>query len=534
MSAPLLFLSKRAAALIAMAASLMAAVAVMQHYLRGRLYYPNVVIGTRDNMSLEFLNEGVSRVEECQAIAATIANTVRAGCPTCRIVKQQCTAELESRHRKLLSDEPIPAPSSRFPKGIVAYLSDDPELALASCRDAERQASAGPGYRATCFPPDSRRPLFATPIPQSQSTLESATRGLFLLILTALASAFTGFLILRYQDLHGHWSSDPVDAGPQKFHATPTPRIGGLGVMAGLLISGAALRVIERGSSSEPFGYLVFASLPAFLGGISEDATKSVSVAARLALTMLAAAAGVWFLGAVIPRLDVPGFDALLKWAPFAIAFTVFAVGGVANSINIIDGYNGLAAGHSIIALAAFAWVSAVVGDEFLFFSALAMAGALIGFLVWNYPGGRIFLGDGGAYLLGFWLGETGVLIVARHPEVSPWFPMLLLVYPIFETVFSMYRRKVVQGLSPGRPDRHHLHQMIYGYLTRRMPSASEDPTRTNSRVAPFGWLMTLACAIPAVAFWRQTQWLVTASAVFCAAYLLIYGWLSRSKGDRA
>src|SRR4029077_20088982 len=105
--------------------------------------------------------------------------------------------------------------------------------------------------------------------------------------------------------------------------------------------------------------------------------------------------------------------------------------------------------------------------DGFLFTSALAMAGALLGFLFWNYPKGKIFLGDGGAYLLGFWLGELSVLLVMRHSEGSPWFPMLLLVYPIFETIFSMYRRKVVHGMSPGTPDNLHMHQVIYMGMTR-------------------------------------------------------------------
>ncbi|HEY6722286.1 MAG TPA: glycosyltransferase, partial [Burkholderiales bacterium] len=273
--------------------------------------------------------------------------------------------------------------------------------------------------------------------------------GFFVLLLSGLASAFACHLIVRYEALHAHWSHDHVEAGPQKFHAQPTPRIGGFGLAVGLFISGAVLLAKEQFLSDEQFGYLLLASLPAFLGGITEDVTKNVGVLARLALTMLAAAFGVWLLGAVIPRLDVPGFDPLLKWMPFAIAFSIFAVGGVVNAINIIDGYNGLASGHAVIVLAAMAYVSARVGDGFLLTSALAMIGALLGFLFWNYPKGKIFLGDGGAYLLGFWLAELSVLIVARHPEVSPWFPMLLLVYPIFETLFSMYRRKVVLGLSP-------------------------------------------------------------------------------------
>jgi UDP-N-acetylmuramyl pentapeptide phosphotransferase/UDP-N-acetylglucosamine-1-phosphate transferase len=242
-------------------------------------------------------------------------------------------------------------------------------------------------------------------------------------------------------------------------------------------------------------------------------------------LTMAAAAIGVVLLGAVIPRLDVPGFDSLLRWSPFAIAFTAFAVGGVANSINIIDGYNGLAAGHAVIVLAAIAWVSALVGDSFLLVSALAMIGALLGFLAWNYPMGKVFLGDGGAYLLGFWVGELSVLLVVRHSEVSPWFPMLLLVYPIFETLYSMYRRKIVQGLSPGQPDNLHMHQVIYMRVKSTQLDIS-DPTvliRLNNRVAPIGWATTLFCALLAILFWKETHRLMAASLIFCAIYVVLY-----------
>src|SRR5260221_7905829 len=153
------------------------------------------------------------------------------------------------------------------------------------------------------------------------------------------------------------------------------------------------------------------------------------------------------------------------------------------------------------------------------------MIAALLGFLAWNSPKGKIFLGDGGAYLLGFWLAELSVLLVARHPEVSPWFPMLLLVYPIFETLFSMYRRKFVQGQSPGQPDRMHMHQVIYMRLTRARADAS-DPTsmtRLNSLGAPYGWLIAFVCDLAAVILCRETRWLVTASIIFCVAYSLLY-----------
>src|SRR5712692_5570617 len=469
------------------------------HFLHGRVYYPHVVVESQENVRLEFLQQGLLKNEACQSAVATIADAIRASCPACR---------------------------------VATYLSDNKALALAACRETERLTGANGGVPATCFAPDTKRPI---PVKPQRFESGQVFSGLMILLLTGLISVFVGHLIVRYEALHARWSHDPAHTGPQKFHAAPTPRIGGLEVMAGLFVSGAVLLAIEPIASSEQFGYLLLASLPAFLGGITEDVTKNVGPLTRLLLTMLAAAFGVWLLGAVIPRLDVPGFDTLLKWAPFAIAFTMFAVGGVANSINIIDGYNGLAAGHAVIVLAAMAWVSALVGDDLVFTSALAMIGSLLGFLAWNYPKGRIFLGDGGAYLLGFWLAELSVLLVARHREISPWFPMLLLVYPIFETLFSMYRRKVVQGQSPGHPDRQHLHQVIYMRLTRARRDVSDPAslTRLNSMVAPFGWLMTLGCAVPALLLWEEARWLVAASFLFCGVYVALYLWLFFSRRGR-
>ena len=180
--------------------------------------------------------------------------------------------------------------------------------------------------------------------------IEQLATGLLLLLASGMAAAFAGYLIVRYETLHARWSIDPVAAAPQKSHATPTPRIGSLCLTAGLLVSEAVLLATGERETRDLLGLLLLAGIPAFLGGIAEDLTKNVRAAVRLLLNMLAAALGAILLGAVIPRLDVPGLDWLLIWSPFAIAFTAFAAGGVANSINIIDGYNGLAGGHAAIA----------------------------------------------------------------------------------------------------------------------------------------------------------------------------------------
>ena len=103
-----------------------------------------------------------------------------------------------------------------------------------------------------------------------------------------------------------------------------------------------------------------------------------------------------------------------------------------------------------------------------------------------NYPRGRIFLGDGGAYLVGLVLAVLSVLLVHRNSGVSPWFPLVLLAYPIWETLFSMYRRKA-RGHSTGRADALHLHSLVYRRVVRWRGFAGKpsDYVTRNSIASP-------------------------------------------------
>ncbi|CAB3940074.1 Phospho-N-acetylmuramoyl-pentapeptide-transferase [Achromobacter ruhlandii] len=175
--------------------------------------------------------------------------------------------------------------------------------------------------------------------------------------------------------------------------------------------------------------------------------------------------------------------------------------------------------------LAGFAYVSFYLGDRFLLIVALSTLGGVIGFLVWNYPRGHIFLGDGGAYFLGFIIGELSVLMLARHPQVSAWFPLLLCIYPVFETLFSIYRKKWLRGRSPGAPDGVHLHMLIYKRLVRWAIGSREmrHQTQRNSMTSPYLWLLSSLAVIPAVLFWQQPYILMLFTAVFSATYIVLY-----------
>lgn len=344
------------------------------------------------------------------------------------------------------------------------------------------------------------------------------------IIISALVSWLVTLLIIRFNHLHAGLTSDSDTTGVQKFHAHVVPRVGGVGLVLGVLAVGLWL-LYGNPSVGIMMLYLLVAAAPAFIGGLLEDLTKRVSVLNRLLLTMGAAVLGYWLLGAGLNRLDIPWLDVALQWWPVSLLLTVVAISGVANAVNIIDGFNGLAGIVGVMILGALAYVAYWCGDTFLWSSSAALAGALLGFLIWNYPRGLIFLGDGGAYFLGFMIGELSVLLVARNPEVSPWFPMLLVVYPVFETLFSIYRKKVLRGMSPGVPDGVHLHMLIYKRLVRWAVGSRDasDRTSRNALTSPYLWVLSSLAVGPAVLFWRSTPVLISFVFLFAVVYLWLY-----------
>ena len=476
--------------------------------------------GQPEPLALSFLFHSRPTLRDCEALTGNISRAVLKRCPQCRVKNIQCENTLDETRQTLLTDAPLATASGRMANGVILFLAANPELALAACQATEAQ-SATNGNPVKCYAANTTRTKPASPSVLTPQSL--------VLLFTAFAAAwFAGWLIIKYEHLHAHFSHDHVDSGPQKYHTEPTPRIGGLMLMFSLLASGGVMLFADALTDDREFGLLLLAGIPAFLGGLVEDVTKKVGVLERLLLTMLSGAVAAWLLGAVLQRLDMPGLDQAMLWLPFAVAFTVFAVGGIANATNIIDGYNGLAGGLAVIVLIALAYVAYLVGDSLVFASALALTGALLGFLVWNWPGGKIFLGDGGAYLIGFLLAGLSILLVTRNPEVSPWFPLLLLIYPVFETFFSIYRRKLKHGLSPGQPDNMHLHQLIHDNIIQRGERACTSGT--NHCVAKYLWIPAIVTSVLGVIFWQSTMALIAVTISFCVFYVVIYRKIMRRK----
>lgn len=207
---------------------------------------------------------------------------------------------------------------------------------------------------------------------------------------------------------------------------------------------------------------------------------------------------------------------------------------GLTHAFNLIDGYNGLAGLVAILIGLSYAYVSFKLGDREMLIMSVCLVAATAGFLLLNYPRGLIFAGDGGAYFWGFSLALIGIMLVQRHPEVSPWYPLLLLIYPIWETLFSAYR-KLARGQSPGMADALHLHQLVYHRLVRSV--FDEDEAKMllsrNNRTTPYLIVFTGFAVVPATLFWNNTLLLIIAIVLFALSYCLAYFLIVRFKLPR-
>jgi UDP-N-acetylmuramyl pentapeptide phosphotransferase/UDP-N-acetylglucosamine-1-phosphate transferase len=232
-----------------------------------------------------------------------------------------------------------------------------------------------------------------------------------------------------------------------------------------------------------------------------------------------------WLLGLGVARTGFETVDGWLAVMPYAtVLFAALAIGGLPHAFNIIDGYNGLAGTVAVLVCLAISHVALQVGDRQLAAMVICLVGATFGFLVWNYPRGKIFAGDGGAYVWGMVIAVACVTLVQRHRVVSPWFPMLLLIYPVWETLFSIYR-KLARGQSPGTADALHFHQLIFRRIVR--VAFADDEARQllarNNRTSPYLWMFAALSVVPAVLFWNNTLVLMFFCLLFVTTYVGAY-----------
>ena len=339
-----------------------------------------------------------------------------------------------------------------------------------------------------------------------------------------------GWLILKTKGYHQSFTSDN-NHGIQKFHKEITPRIGGIVLIFGLF--GGLVFETTFGNLTPilPIG-LAISLFPVFFMGMLEDFTKNVHATPRFVMSIVSGVSFYAFLNAGITQTGLYWFDTNLLSIPLvSLILTVVIIAGVSNATNIIDGFNGLLLGFAVMASASISWVSYQVGDQQILSMSIILLGSLFGLILFNFPKGKLFTGDGGAYLIGYLLSALSILLVNRNEEVSPWFPMLLLLYPITETIFSIFRRIIVDNASPFDPDNKHLHTLVYRYISEKNndkpKSKSNAHLNLNAQTSVLIWPLMLCSIVPSLVFWQNTTVLMIANGLFILGYYSLYKKLS-------
>lgn len=303
----------------------------------------------------------------------------------------------------------------------------------------------------------------------------------------------------------------------QAAHRRLTPRVGGVAVFISLI----AMLFTTPESDAIPGLWFVLAAGLLFLVGLLEDLGYHVSAMRRLGAAGLASLAVILLTGTMLERTGIMFLDSALSIWIVAVGFTLLATTGLSNAFNLIDGVNGLTGLNAVVAAVALVLIAQSAGHQAIVLPLLLLASGTLGYLVLNFPFGAIFLGDGGAYTLGFVLAWFGIEIVAMVPEVSPWAILLTMFWPVADTCFAIYRR--VRRRAPAMmPDRMHVHQLTMRgieiiWLGKKRRHISNP--LTTAILAPF----VMVPPVAGVLLWDQPRHAMIATLVFAAVFVVCY-----------
>lgn len=342
------------------------------------------------------------------------------------------------------------------------------------------------------------------------------------LLALLICESFAVSLVMILINKRAPSGSDHVHA-VQTMHLHRTSRFGGVAILIGL----ATGLLIDSEWANSFVLQIVACAFPLFVVGISEDFGWNITPRWRLLVAAASAALAIYVSGLVIDRAGFSDLDFLFKQPAIAVAFTVIAVTGVSQSFNLLDGLHGLCAFTALIVALGLALIAAKGGQMDLVRALGWLAASLIGFLILNFPLGRVFLGDAGATCIGFILSGIAVEILRTQPLVSPWALVLVFFWPIADTLFAIIRR-AFRRRGAMRPDRMHFHHVVMRCLKILvMPKASRavrNPTATAILLP-----LIAAPSLLGVLFWNRSTLALTAIVLFAAIFFLSYRGLVRA-----
>ena len=294
---------------------------------------------------------------------------------------------------------------------------------------------------------------------------------------------------------------------PQNIHEFSVSRIGGLVIFCILVIECLLIKNFEETLLMDIF----ISSIPVFLAGVFEDFTGSVKPKIRLCASLLSGFIFVTISSFSIKIVGVQFVDFFLSFELVSILLTALAISAVINSFNIIDGLNGLSLGSAILMLITTIFLSIETDNYVLKNTLLVILIPIFTLFLFNFPFGKIFIGDGGAYLLGLIVSTSSVIISQNNEIVSPFASLLIIAYPFYEMIRTIVRRKFFLNTKVMMPDNQHLHSLIYKYVLKKY----DGPINNNAIASLLSLSLPLFCSFWVILFFKNSFAIIIGLIIF-------------------
>lgn len=343
-----------------------------------------------------------------------------------------------------------------------------------------------------------------------------------------IITLFSYFLIIKFwHKISNYKFFSKTYSGVQRAHKVniEIPRLGGVIVYFGLFL---CLWIPPESFDPFIFRWVIVAAIPLVLISIKEDLFHNTSPLHRLFGILISSLFILVWQDQGLPVITIPVIGELFNNQIFNIIFFTFALSSITNGMNLIDGVNGLASMVSIMILISLSFLAYLVGDEAIYQVCMVIGALLTTFMFFNYPRGKIFLGDTGAYLIGWLVGFLCIIFYARHPELPTWGAVLILFYPVMEMIFSVVR-KLIFNQSPFNPDFNHLHSKLYTVINKLITKQNE----ANSYVMPSLLIIWLLPTL--LIFWTYDNAILIGCSIILmiVLYLVFYFLLPLVKINR-
>lgn len=328
---------------------------------------------------------------------------------------------------------------------------------------------------------------------------------------------FAYAISITFWNLYAHKLFNQNRLEVQNIHQSKVdiPRFGGLMIILSLL----SLNIFQHSFLKlSLINYLIIFSLPMLLVAISEDFFYNITPFIRLICSFVSIILFFIFFDFEYPIVEIPFLQNILNSTIVKYIFFALALAALINGMNVIDGTNGLAPMTALTSLTALGFISYFNLDYEITFTASIIVFSTIIMLIFNYPLGKIFLGDTGAYFLGWCMGLLIIIFYGRNENLPTWNACLLVFYPSIEIIFS-FVRKLFEGKSPFRPDNNHLHLRIYFILEKII----RRKLLANNFVMPALFIIWMLPPMISIFIFDDLFLIIMSLLFFTIIYFLIY-----------